>query len=270
MSSMKSHMSLQVLLRLADGELSVVETSRARHHLSACWDCRAKLQQAENTIGEVMEVHHRALDPQLPPVAGSRALLKARLLDAERSGGKYGAAGIPTWRQLALGGALFALAVAGLSIVQYRIWPSAQAHPPSVAASFAEPNPRLTPGAARLVSTHELCSTELSDDTSAVPSDMREKVLREYGLAGQESVHYELDYLISPQLGGTGDISNLWPEPSASTIWNLRAKDALEERLHGLVCRGNISLTTAQRDLATGWISAYKKYFNTTQPVEPL
>ena len=68
------------------------------------------------------------------------------------------------------------------------------------------------------------CSTELSDDTSAVPSDMREKVLREYGVAGQESVHYELDYLISPQLGGTEDISNLWPEPSASTIWNLRAK----------------------------------------------
>ena len=156
MSSVNSHMSLEELLRLADGELSVVETARAKHHLSACWDCRAKLRQAENTIGEVMEVHHRALDPQLPPVAGSRALLKARLLEAERSGRNYGTAGIPTWSQLALGGALFALAVAGLSIAQYRMKPNAQAPRPSVAASYAEPNPRLTPGAARLVSTDEL------------------------------------------------------------------------------------------------------------------
>ena len=51
MSSVNSHMSLEELLRLADGELSVVETARAKHHLSACWDCRAKLRQAESTIG---------------------------------------------------------------------------------------------------------------------------------------------------------------------------------------------------------------------------
>ena len=99
---------------------------------------------------------------------------------------------------------------------------------------------------------------------------MREKVLEEYGVAGRRTQDYELDYLISPQLGGTEDISNLWPQPAASTEWNMRAKDALENRLHQLVCRGNVSLATAQRDLATDWISAYKKYFHTTQPVRPL
>ena len=121
-----------------------------------------------------------------------------------------------------------------------------------------------------MVSTEELCSGQYSDDTRAVPAALRQAVLREYGLASQQTPDYELDYLISPQLGGTQDISNLWPEPSASTAWNMQAKDALENRLRQMVCRGNISLTTAQQDLATDWISAYKKYFHTAQPVQPL
>jgi len=48
------------------------------------------------------------------------------------------------------------------------------------------------------------------------------------------------------------------------------AKDALESRLHQLVCQGKINLVTAQRDLATDWISAYKRYFHTDRPIEPL
>jgi hypothetical protein len=270
MSSVKNHMSSEDLLRFADGELSLVEAARAKHHLAECWDCRAKMQQAENTICETMDLHHQILDSQLPPVAGSRALLKARLQEMERLGERHSAVGIPTWSQVAFGGALFAVAVAGLWIGQY--WMKSKLQAPRLFAftSYAEPDPRLTPGAARLVSADELCSTELSDDTSAVPADTKEKVLKEYGVAVQDSARFQLDYLISPQLGGTEDISNLWPEPSASTVWNLKAKDALEERLHRLVCRGNISLATAQRDLATDWISAYKKYFNSTQPVDPL
>jgi hypothetical protein len=270
MASVNPHISLEDLLRFADGELSYLKRVRAKHHLAACWECRAKLQQAESTIGEVMELHHRTMDPQLPPVAGARALLKARLLDDVRSGTPQRTLWMSTWTHAALGGALFALAIVGLWLGQSHMGPKMQDPRLPVLASYAEPDPRLTPGAARLVSTEELCSAELSDDTSGVSSDTRQKVLREYGLTGREPGNYELDYLISPQLGGTEDASNLWPEPSVSTEWNLRAKDALEERLHGLVCRGSISLATAQRDLATDWISAYKKYFHTSRPVEPL
>ena len=49
----------------------------------------------------------------------------------------------------------------------------------------------------------------------------------------------------------------------------MRDKDALENRLHQLVCQNKIDLATAQRDLATDWISAYKKYFHTYWPIEP-
>ena len=44
-------------------------------------------------------------------------------------------------------------------------------------------------------------------------------------------------------------------------------KDALEEHLHQMVCSGQLDLSTAQRDIATDWIAAYKKYFHTDRPL---
>lgn len=78
---------------------------------------------------------------------------------------------------------------------------------------------------------------------------------------------YEVDYLITPALGGADDIGNLWPQSYSATIWNAHVKDALEDRLHELVCRGDVDLTTAQREISRDWISAYKKYFHTDRPI---
>jgi hypothetical protein len=72
---------------------------------------------------------------------------------------------------------------------------------------------------------------------------------------------YEIDYLVTPQLGGATNIRNLWPQPSLNTVWNARVKDALEDRLHNMVCSGQLDLATAQRDLSRNWVAAYKKYF---------
>jgi hypothetical protein len=60
---------------------------------------------------------------------------------------------------------------------------------------------------------------------------------------------------------------NLWPH-SHSTVWSARVKDALEDRLREMVCEGDLDLTEAQREIATDWISAYKKYFHTDEPLE--
>jgi len=38
-------------------------------------------------------------------------------------------------------------------------------------------------------------------------------------------------------------------------------KDALEDRLHTMVCSGQLDLATAQRELSRDWVAAYKKYF---------
>ena len=79
---------------------------------------------------------------------------------------------------------------------------------------------------------------------------------------------YELDYLITPELGGLVDHRNLWPEPYGLQAWNAHAKDVLENRLPQLVCRGQIDLATAQRDLASNWIDAYKKYLADEPAIE--
>ena len=72
---------------------------------------------------------------------------------------------------------------------------------------------------------------------------------------------YELDYLITPQLGGAPDARNLWPQRYQARVWNAGVKDQLEDLLPRLVCEGRLDLRTAQRDIAADWVSAYRKYF---------
>jgi hypothetical protein len=50
---------------------------------------------------------------------------------------------------------------------------------------------------------------------------------------------------------------------SASSV-PFRRKDRLENRLHQLVCEGRLGLASAQRQEATNWIKAYKKYVSTS------
>ena len=64
------------------------------------------------------------------------------------------------------------------------------------------------------------------------------------------------------------DRRNLWPEPYGLRSWNAHAKDALENLLPRLVCSGRIDLATAQREMASNWIDAYKKYLATERPIQ--
>jgi len=100
----------------------------------------------------------------------------------------------------------------------------------------------------------------------SVPVALRRKVFEEYGIVGEPRT-YEVDYLITPALGGADDIHNLWPHSYSATVWNARVKDALEDRLREMVCDGSLDLAEAQRDIATNWIAAYKKYFHTNEPL---
>ena len=92
---------------------------------------------------------------------------------------------------------------------------------------------------------------------------MRQRVFQENRTPESHASEYEVDFLITPGLGGADDIKNLWLEPYSSIVWNARVKGALEDRLHDMVCAGKLDLATAQREIATDWISAYKKYFQT-------
>ena len=72
--------------------------------------------------------------------------------------------------------------------------------------------------------------------------------------------YYEEDHLISLELGGSPkDVKNLWPEPY-SGAYGARTKDKIENKLHTLVCNGDIALKTAQQLEAKNWYAAYVQY----------
>ena len=78
------HPSDQELLLTADGELATHLAARIRSHLADCWDCRARMAEIEGTIGDFVRAHHQSFDSKLPPIAGARARLGARLAESAR------------------------------------------------------------------------------------------------------------------------------------------------------------------------------------------
>jgi hypothetical protein len=132
--------------------------------------------------------------------------------------------------------------------------------------SNALPIRAVTPGMAGPDGVDALC-TEGAVARPPIPSSLRQAVLRQYRMEQVAEREYELDYLITPELGGIADQRNLWPERYGTGVWNARVKDDLEQLLSQLVCAGTLDLVTAQRDIAENWIAAYRKYFRTDQPL---
>jgi putative zinc finger protein len=253
-----SHLSDQQVMRKLDGELSARETRQAEAHLAACWACRARLQELESAVEEFTRIHRDSAEV-VPPAAGPRALFKARLaalaMEPEPCSGW-----IVARRNAA---ALFAIA-AGLVLATGVIYRYMVPNAGFVVVSI--PDARLTPGAALLQNQRAVCE-QTNVKNKAVPVALQRKVFEEYGIKRAEPRDYEVDYLITPALGGADDIHNLWPHSYRATVWNAEVKDALEDRLREMVCSGDLDLTEAQQELATNWISAYKKYFHTEQPL---
>ncbi len=86
----------------------------------------------------------------------------------------------------------------------------------------------------------------------------KDQVYAEYGIASHTAGEYEVDHLVSLELGGSNDIANLWPEP-ASPRPGFHEKDKVENYLHDQVCAGKISLADAQYQIATNWLSVYNQ-----------
>jgi len=264
MLSEESHLSDQDLLLAVDGELSPREAERVEAHLAACWPCRVRKQEIETAIGEFVRFERQNLALQIPPADGPRALLKAQLAqraEAERAS-LLRWPGPVSWR---FGWALLAAILAVATVTSLVVRGYLERHG-TRSLAVTVPNPSLTPGAIVFMSQAELCR-ETSANNKAVPVALQRRVFEEYGIPAAEPRAYEVDYLITPALGGADDIHNLWPQLNSATVWNAQVKDSLESHLRTLVCAGDLDLATAQREIATNWIEAYKRYFHTDRPV---
>ena len=129
------------------------------------------------------------------------------------------------------------------------------------------PDPVMTPGGVLPVTKDDICVPGYSKKVRNVPIGVKRKVYAAYGITQHKAGEYEIDHLISLQLGGSNSVKNLWPQSYLTQPWNAHVKDALENRLHSEVCKGHLDLATAQREIATDWIAAYQKYFRTQLPL---
>ncbi len=116
-----------------------------------------------------------------------------------------------------------------------------------------------TPGALLATGTKDaICKSGYAGSVRNVPTSEKNQVYAEYGIASHTTGQYEVDHLVSLELGGSNDISNLWPE-LASPQPGFHEKDKVENYLHAQVCSGAIDLKQAQIEIATNWIAVYNR-----------
>lgn len=119
------------------------------------------------------------------------------------------------------------------------------------------PDPACTPGAIFPDATKEqICQSGYARNVRNVPTEVKTEAYREYGIKKHRAGEYEVDHLISLELGGSNDIANLWPEP-AEPRPGFHEKDKVENYLHEQVCSGAMPLRQAQEQIATNWLQVY-------------
>lgn len=109
-----------------------------------------------------------------------------------------------------------------------------------------------------------LCAKDFHTGTVRnVEESTKKQVCAEYGQTGCPSHDFEIDHLISIEIGGSNDIKNLWPQPKSTRgVIGFEDKDKVENELHRMVCDPNHSLPlkTAQRCISQDWYSCAVKY----------
>jgi hypothetical protein len=141
------------------------------------------------------------------------------------------------------------------------------------------PDPKLTPGNVFPNVTVEQImqkgyANKLNGGVRHVTAAIKRHVFAEYfGRVPGMQGHYEIDHLISLELGGSNDPKNLWPESYYTEPFNAHVKDKLEDRMaanvrHELERHGHEAATALlkqyQHEIATDWIAAYHKYVANT------
>ncbi len=281
-----------LLLLDEDGALPARRRSAVGRHVAACPQCAARRAALGAALAEAV-----AGCRETPVGASPPHVARARLREAiEAPPARWSFAGRPSagWP---LGGwslagwslpawplrlAVAAVAVVAVVAVAALSWPTVEGPvaPGGPAAGAARPageaapasagheRPRqdLTPGSVLPVGVDEICSGGVNG-VPAVAAPVPRQVFEAYGVDYRRAAEYELDFLITPELGGAPDPRNLWPQPYRAEVWNAYVKDELERELQNLVCRGTLDLATAQQELANDWIAAYKRRFNTDRPL---
>jgi hypothetical protein len=107
-----------------------------------------------------------------------------------------------------------------------------------------------------------ICTPGYSSEVRNVPESEKRAVYAEYGLPrAHYGRPYEVDHIVSLELGGSNDIANLYPEAASDPSPGYHVKDRLENKLHALVCAHRLGLRTVQRAIASNWVLLYRNVY---------
>lgn len=110
----------------------------------------------------------------------------------------------------------------------------------------------------RRVTKAQVCTPGYATSVRSVPVSLKNQVYASYGITKRRPGQYQIDHLVSLQLGGSNGISNLWPE-SATPVPGYHEKDKVENYLRDQVCSGKMRLQDAQNQIATNWLEVYNR-----------
>src|SRR5262245_25340525 len=114
------------------------------------------------------------------------------------------------------------------------------------------PDPTKTPGDVLEVTKADICVPGYSKKVRDVPESVKRQAYAAYGITSHKPREYEVDHLISLELGGSNSIKNLWPQSYVTSPYNAHKKDVLENKLHKLILANCFGLSRAfgARDVA--------------------
>jgi anti-sigma factor RsiW len=263
--TMRGHVNDHELILSWDNELSPRRQAQVTRHLDSCVACRERADRLRGTMQSITSLYKATLDVSSQSLYYGRVRLDSALREAAAAPPSRWAAlsatieGLSFMRGLAIAAVAIAFGVSALMTVR------AGRESSSTALQGVLPESSLTPGAVSQLTAAELCSGVRP--SRLVTERVRQQVLRAYGMQGVSADAYELDALITPELGGSTEPANLWPQRYQSPIWNARVKDELEHVLPQMVCNNQMTLAQAQQEIATDWIAAYKRHFDTDRPL---
>lgn len=133
------------------------------------------------------------------------------------------------------------------------------------------PDKKYTPGTMIAdLTKDQICKVGYTKDARHVTAAVKRQVMMQYNLDPKDLPKYEIDHFISLELGGSNDVTNLWPQrycpvgndPLKTGCWGAREKDKVETALHREICQNLITLEQAQAIIRTDWVQCYKSVKN--------
>lgn len=114
------------------------------------------------------------------------------------------------------------------------------------------PDTDCSPGAILNVTAKDICYSGYSDSVRDVSEKTKNEVYASYDVYNREPYSYEIDHLVPLSIGGSNDISNLFPEKYEMEL-GARTKDKVENCFHRMVCNYSLDLKQAQSIMANNW-----------------